>query len=527
MEIIEFNPDFFSQQLEHTLLELKQEIAKLVSSSPVTGNVENWDNYLLTINSFYYQSFHQRVFPQYKEAVQKEVTQLLRIRHQEDMVKKDIMANIKRYVKLYNLVKNLMDFLEQCREKTSIPLLNLGLEEDYRFAQLLHLLKNMQKDFIKVSELSKNILNQVDDQEFKTLLKHPAATSTWDFITSIDKNNANVNDALAHLLAYLTYLEKIISRLPNRTDKNENLAQEIISEISNRCPDSLPVNEVEAIKRFYETQIKPIISLYLSQLKLNLIVKDFSSFNHSLNKLEEWLTGLKKLIEKSRYSYYPVSVGHITLIANLNPEIFQRLSDVTQNIANDLNTITSELSSSSQPDWAYFFEQTQKTLKPAHPLLKEALEQEEVFCFPELNIALNQLELQLSLLSARIDLLNREHELNNHAHKKFLSIVNLLNTYLNILANSKSDLERILAPHNITRIWKYTDIRITRIPLQKGKTFPSEYLYLLDKHQVETRIATSEEEDNLIVQAEGDVFIIRVDDLLEEEMPYMVVAQKG
>jgi len=68
-------------------------------------------------------------------------------------------------------------------------------------------------------------------------------------------------------------------------------------------------------------------------------------------------------------------------------------------------------------------------------------------------------------------------------------------------------------------------IRVERIAMEKGKPFPTDYLYLLDKYQVETRI--TEDKTNTILHEEGDIFIIKVDDLLEEDLPYLVVSQRA
>ncbi|MDD3272177.1 MAG: hypothetical protein PHR04_08800, partial [Syntrophomonadaceae bacterium] len=119
----------------------------------------------------------------------------------------------------------------------------------------------------------------------------------------------------------------------------------------------------------------------------------------------------------------------------------------------------------------------------------------------------------------------QEH--HNEVLKHLLTIVNMLDNYLNLLANIRADLERILAPRNISRAWKEVNVKVDRVPLQKGQVFPLDYLYLLDKHLVETRLCQDGQEDNLILHEEGDLFIIRVDELLEEEMPYLVIAQKG
>ncbi|HBK54265.1 MAG TPA: hypothetical protein DDZ44_10045 [Syntrophomonas wolfei] len=61
-----------------------------------------------------------------------------------------------------------------------------------------------------------------------------------------------------------------------------------------------------------------------------------------------------------------------------------------------------------------------------------------------------------------------------------------------------------------------------KINLQKGREFPEEFLYLLDKYQIASRV--SPERPNLILEEEGDIFIFKVDDLQEELIPFFVVS---
>ena len=204
-----------------------------------------------------------------------------------------------------------------------------------------------------------------------------------------------------------------------------------------------------------------------------------------------------------------------------------KLHDDNSKIVKAITSIASELSEAGEPDFDYFGTKIQEILQPAMSLLKNAVETEGIDFFPELLGGLQHGELQLALLIARIDLLNQKQEHHNEVLEHLSTIVNMLDNYLDLLSNIRGDLERILAPRNISRAWKEVNIRVDRVPLQKGQVFPQDYLYLLDKHLVETHLYQNGQEDNLILHEEGDIFIIRVDELLEEEVPYLVIAQKG
>lgn len=523
MNYTEFDPDFFTAKLEQVLSVLRQEIDQLPSSS-FEGMGQELDNYIFELNSFYYRSFTERLFPLYRSSVQEEVSRLLKLSRQETMVKMDIMANIKRYAKLYNQVKSILSICQESRENAGQALLSFSREQDHRAVELLYTLKQLENEFVNLNTLISRINTWLEDEELMFLIKtHPAAIPALQMASLLDRNNPLQADAISRLLVYLTYLVKTLSRFQSR--QNSKQTDGIIEEIRKRTPVFSWLPETEGLINFYEVHVKTRISLYLDAIQLGLVSEQPELLNRSVIDFDNFLSGLIMLLEKTSPSAPALSTAvspNKMLIDTVN-----KLNDDSLNIVKTITGITSELSGSGEPDFTYFSTKIQEILQPATSLLKNAITTIELACFPELFTGLNRAELQLSLLTARIDLLNQKQEHHNEVLKHLLTIVNMLDNYLNILANIRGDLERILAPRNISRAWKEVNLKVERIPLQKGQVFPPDYLYLLDKHLVETHLCQDDQEDNLVLHEEGDLFIIRVDELLEEEIPYLVIAQKG
>ncbi|HBQ25300.1 MAG TPA: hypothetical protein DD791_02800 [Syntrophomonas sp.] len=523
MDIKEFNPDFFTAQLEQILSTLRREIERSIPSPTLLQEEnEELDNYIFELNSFYYRSFTERLFPFYHSSVQEEVSRLLKLSRQENMVKMDIMANIKRYAKLYNQVKSILSICKTSRENVDEDLLAISREQDQRVVELLYTLKQLENDFINLKALISRINTWLEDGELMFLIKtHPAAIPALQMASSLDRNHPLQADTINRLLVYLAYPAKALSRIQPRQDGKQITG--IIEEIRKKAPVFSRTPETETLITFYEVHVKSKINLYLDIIQLSMVNEQPELLNRSISGLENFLTGLIKLIEKAS-PYTPV-LSRTTDLNNMLVDRINKLHADNSNIVKAIANITSELSEAGEPDFDYFSIKIQEILQPATSLLKNAAK--ELTCFPELLTGLNCEELQLSLLMARIDLLNRKHEHHNEVLKHLLTIVNMLDNYINLLANIRADLERILAPRNISRAWKEVNIKVDRIPLQKGQVFPLEYLYLLDKHLVETHLCQDDQQNNLILHEEGDIFIIRVDELLEEEMPYLVIAQRG
>lgn len=524
MDNQKFNPDFFTAKLEQVLSALRQEIEQFTSFASFEGISEELDNYVFELNSFYYRSFTERLFPLYRSSVQEEISRLLKLSRQETMVKMDILANIKRYAKLYNQVKSILSICRVSREDAGQALLSFSREQDHRAVELLYTLKLLENEFINLNTLISGVNTWMEDGELMFLVQtHPAAIPTLQMVSSLDRSHPLQADALNHLLIYLTYLVKALSRVQPRQDSKQ--ISGIIEEIRKRTPIFSRTPDIEALINFYEVHVKSRISLYLDAIQLGLVSEQPEVLNRNVTNFENFLSGLIMLLEKASPSTPALSIA-----VNLNNMVIdnvKKLNNDSINIEKAISSITSELSGTGEPDFTYFSAKIQEILEPASSLLKNALATKELTCFPVLFTGLNRAELQFSLLTARIDLLNQKQEHHNEVLKHFLTIVNMLDNYLNLLANIRGDLERILAPRNISRAWKEVNIKVDRIPLQKGHVFPPEYIYLLDKHLVETHLCQDGQEDNLILHEEGDLFIIRVDELLEEEMPYLIITQKG
>ncbi len=525
MDNEEFNPDFFVTQLEQILARLRQEIEQALPSPSLDGISEELDNYIYELNSFYYHSFAEELFPIYHSSVQEEVSSLLKLSRQEAAVKMDVMANIKRYAKLYNQVKSIVSICKASRENVGQALLAVSREQDHRTVELLYSLKQLESEFINLEAVTSRINSWLKDGELLFLMQtHPAAVPALQVVSSMDRNHPLQADAINRLLVYLAYPAKVLSRLQPRQDSKQ--IGSLIEEIKKKEPVLSRGPESKALTNFYEVQAKAQISLYLDAIQLSLLSEQPELLNRAVFDLENFLNGLITLIEKASPNTPALSrtfnLNNSSLVDKVN-----QLHDDSRDLVKAATSITSELSGSGDPDFAYFSAKIPEILQPAQSLLKNAVTDQELTCFPELITGLKRTELQLSVLMTRIDLLNQKQEHHNEVLKHLLTIVNMLDNYLNLLANIRADLERILAPRNISRAWKELNIKVDRISLQKGQVFPPDYRYLLDKHLVETHLCQDNQEDNLILHEEGDIFIIRVDELLEEEMPYLVIAQKG
>jgi hypothetical protein len=209
----------------------------------------------------------------------------------------------------------------------------------------------------------------------------------------------------------------------------------------------------------------------------------------------------------------------------LDINLITKMEKHTAEALTAINHMFKELVPASDPDFVYFNSQAQQIIKQFYSLFYKFANNQNIKNSGLLYSSLTRVTTDLMLLEGKTELLSNKHDHGQIISSKYLALVNMLDSYLNLLANTRADLERLLAPRNLSRIWKDLNIRIERLPLEKGQVFPCDYQYILDKCAVETRI--TDDLNMTVLHEEGDIFIIHVDEIVEEEIPYIIVSMKG
>ncbi len=530
MTDIKIDQEFFSSRLDFFLLELRKEIDSVCQPAVKgMGEVENLDDYVYQLNTFYYRSFHERFFSEYKSSIQEEVTRLLRLGRQEEMLKKDILATIKRYAVLYNQVKKLSTILQAIREESNRELLHIKLNNEQPGMELFYALKNLQQSLKSLNNDIEEIFFLLKDKKLRNVLEQfPDTRVLLRLISSLDTDKPRLMDKYKRLMMQLHQCRSLLRHLRQNKYSGNEISRELSKHIKEDFPLLLKELAAANLLPFYEKTLQKRITMYVDLLELHIRLKQETQISAAARDFEDYLEDFLTLADKASLYRSEKNVDLLdsaALIAEIKQEDIENWKDGISSIFNSLNNLVNELPESGEADYSYFSKKTREILNKAHPLLNSSIKERVSQNIPPLGAVLNRVHMELSLLQAKIDFLDEKYLHSSTVLQSFLSIVNTVDAQLNFLANIKADLERLLAPRNIARVWKDMHIRVERIAMEKGKPFPTDYLYLLDKYQVETRI--SEDKTNTILHEEGDIFIIKVDDLLEEDLPYLVVSQRA
>ena len=513
--------------LEELLVGLKQNIQDLVRPDLDLNNLAEIDRYLLEINGYYYKSFHDQVFPWYKDQIKEQVNEQLGLNRQLNLVYHDIMANLKRYAKLFNRIKTLLGVLDIHQEQ--IRQLSQSLKSHSMWIAM---------DFLNTLEQTGDVLDRVganlthlarlagESDLLSALKTHPAVITQIRDLCRLDWNNPQIRHELDLMRLLIRYSQREVSSLTISQDEYPGNIRQVREELLRRSRE-LANRELKKTASFYQKQIHPHYRHYCEHLRLQLQAGDYNQIGETTKSFESWLASLLLILEKS-----PSYIGNdqTALIMNLdqingiNRPYLSSLLEKILAVKDAVRSLASDLSRASAPSLSLFIDKTRELLHGFdHGFFSQA--EEELGRHLYL-IIMPQLNAQLSLLQFIMKSIDEKQQHAEHLVSIGAAILDSIASHSSILHNTRVDLERMLAPRNISRTWRELAIKVDRIPVERGKPFPENYLYILDKHQVQTRVSASYSH-NTVLEEEGDLFIIKVGQLTDEEVPYMVIAQKG
>jgi hypothetical protein len=513
--------------LEELVAALKQNIQHLVRPDLDLNNLAEIDRYLLEINSYYYKSFHDQVFPWYKDQIKEQVNEQLGLNRQLNLVYHDIMANLKRYAKLFNRIKTLLGVLDIYQGQ--IRQLSQSLRSHSMWAAM-DFLNTLEKTGDALDRTGTNLAHLArlagESDLLNALKTHPAVITQIRSLSSLDWNNPQTGLELDLIRLLVRYSQREVSALIASQDEYPLNIKQVREDLLQRSRE-LGNRELKETASFYQEQIHSHYRHYCEHLRLQLQTGDYNQIGETVKSFESWLASLLLILEKS-----PPYIGNdqTALIMNLdqvngtNRPYLSSLLEKLLAARDAVRSLASDLSRAPAPSLSLFIDKTRELMHGFdHGFFNQAEEELGQHLY---SIIMPQLKAQLSLLKFIMKSADEKQQHAEHLASVGAAISDSIAAHSSILHNTRVDLERMLAPRNISRTWRELAIKVDRIPIERGKPFPENYLYILDKHQVETRVSASYSH-NTVLEEEGDLFIIKVGQLTDEEVPYMVIAQKG
>lgn len=514
-----------NQQLEQIFADLRSGAAQL-SLPESTANLPDLDRYLLMVNTFYYQTFHDKYFLQYRQTLQQEVSRLLNLSHDEYSLKQDILGNIQRYARLYNQVKTIHGLLTITRQDSQLKILEITRTSTQQVIDLQYVLKTLSDRLQVFSRLLKTIEEFTSDEQLTGLARlYPEHFTLLERVMRLDLNKPSVTQGLDQVIGHLHHNRAQLRLLAGQTGDHAS-AQATIKNMVASTESVLTRQAPQELKVFYDQHLKNQFLLYARLMEADLEQMRYERVRQMARQFEAWMDRLVIVLDRglrfaNRHGTELLhSAYHLT---SLPQKDLQSVQKDTQTVSDEVSNLVNDLASSQEPDSMYFLERAVSVIASSLNRL-QAYTGTPLQVLPPLALHMERIMLELSFLQARLEILKEKQLYSKQVLEQYLSMHSMVQSYLDLLSNIKADLERLLAPRNISRLWKDHQVRVERIPLEKGASFPPDHISLLPHPQVQ--IVSGGLDSSCILHEEGDLFIIRVGQVTEYEIPRLILGRR-
>ena len=520
----------YGEYMDQFIVQLKNELdSKSRALIAPHAERESLDQYLLDLNSFYYESFHRRFFPEYKQTIEANIRSLYHISKQDQAVKKDIIASLKQHIRLFNRIKITFSLLKRKRQETEPLWLAFQQGGNARCADLLYVLKEHSTDWASFMAQLGHIQTLLDDKKLlNTINQYPTYTVVSKLFYEWEPDNSKAIRSLNRLLATWQLAVQLLQKLQEHPLPGKELIGQLITELEKIDVGWDNRKVPPALRTWYKQNIQSMYRLYWEAVKLNGEKNDRKPTARVAGQFENWLNSLLYMIEQTllyKSRGWSDLVNQLHLLDQMDVNYRQELADYGERFMKSMHDLIHSLSSSSEINYKYHSERSAQILSEAHRYLQQQLNNNAASRGIILTPAMNWLLNRLDLCESRIELLDEKDEHALQMSQQYSAIMDSLDSNLELLAAIKYELERLLAPRNIKRDFQDINLRIDHIAIATGALFPSDYSYLVDQKAIETQVA--EVPEGRILYEEGDIFIIHLDEFRAEEIPKIIIAKKG
>lgn len=511
--------------LEEQLRQMERDIQSFTTQS--CGSIcslESLDDYLQEVNSYYYRTFHDSYFAEYRRTLQEDLNRSQVLAGHEELLIQHIAATIKRYAGLYNQIKAGLGKIRLLHDQAAQELQFLKGKNHRMILELMYGIKTLFENMQTLSQLSDGLV-QLTLPQLGNPQDPEICGLAFRCLCSREGMQEDAIPRLNKVLKNFHYIESLLEQLKHPGPGI--VVQDVLREIQHALQSSITSSPDTPWERFYLTQVVGRSKNNLDLLILNMETGRTTRVQQLLDDFQKHLSGWMLFLEQV-IPWMPSPYFHLLPelfeLETSHPGYLQELQHDIVSHRDAVEVIIQRFNAAVELDFNYFDEEVKKMLDFTAPFFASICN-EPVFYPPLLDQHLHRVNLCLKSLTLQRETLEEEYwhyqNISNHIEKFLTGLREQMQLWSNIL----NDLERLLAPRNISRLWKGITIKLAHVPLYEGQPIPSEYEYLINKYHISTRL--SDQEDNTILHQEGDFFIIQVEQLIVEEIPYLIISRKG
>lgn len=512
------------------LSKLRSQLDQLVGPLPDGMDLEGLDQYLLDLNTFYYQSFHHHFMPRYRQAFEDDLRRIHKLSRSEQSLQTDLINVLRFYIKVYNQTGLTARQLKERRSEVNLRRLALQAGTETRTVDLLYLLKEHVEAWVRfANEVDVARSLKADKPLLATLERFPACSlaaslfRTGNFQDGKDKRDFN------RLLSQWQLGLRLLARM--QADYNQNPAKELMNSLVDELEkvdaswDSRKA--VPAVREWYKQNVQPGYHLYLETLRSYGGRMDPRRFSRMAAQFQDWLQAWLNTLE-----YYTGLqargwdewLDRLPALISLDEDFCLELADFGLRGRRSLDELISSLAASQAGSYDSFSQSSRQILTEAGRYLHK-LPGSPAGSLSALRLTVQKLSSEVEMALRGIDLLD---ERENHAREAMVTYRDLqlaLDTGIGILDSFSAQIEHMLDSRALKNRFEDMAPDIEHVAVRTGAMLPPGWAGLAEKGRIGTQV--SEAPQGLVLHAEGDIFVIRLGEQVYEEIPKIIVSRKG
>lgn len=518
----------YYDELNNFLTEVGKEIQSH-SQYLITDKLDqdSLEAYLLDLNTYYYRSFHERFFPVYKSKMEADIRAIYRIKREESELHEDIISNLKRMAQVYNRVKSAARLLSTSRDSVQDLLNSLDRGQEQRIVELLYTLKDLDKSLSAFLNLLSKWQNFLEDHTLlDSLAQYPFHLALNSLLLNWEADNSKFVRDFKRLMINLQLAAQLLLKLQYSDDPCSIVRNSILDEFKKLEGNLAGKKSSPFLVNWYKQHIQSQFLIYLELLELYAENNERKKCVQTAQTLGKWLQALLYLLEKASLS--PQELGPLFFDLQslaLLPAQLNDISELIRKTSEMFQELIKELSAASNPGFEHFSTAAKHIITEAYPQFRNLSKQGIIPAGTVLYNGLDSMCMQISLLDMQVDLLSDKEEHRDKLRRQYHLMLLNMDSYLELLLEAKNELARALAPRNLSRNFKDIELRVEHIIVNQGEIFPAFYLSLLP--EVKDMDNDSGNQDYIVQEEDGDIFIFKLDDLYEELIPHIVLAKEG
>lgn len=540
--------DRYLELLEQLLEKTRQRVEEYTADHlPPAGDGEDnvgsdryavfLEDYLYAVNSFYYRSFHEQLFPAYRADVNRETARIFKVSRQEETVREDIANNLIRYAQLFNRLKDFNRVLEDLVQEVGTRLAGLEngrMQVHHDVCQALRELRSQVTGLADWFGYLEKVLATPSwwetarkDRDLEELLVRwgEEEPGTWD---------ARVRDAVSRWLASMAWS---IDSLQVVIAEASHLSPHVIQDRVRKAvtgtmvtPPSLPASWAG----FVQLGLGPRVQAQAERVQLLL---ELETLQHTvpersvqaLGCLKDYLSGILSLLTRimELESVVPCRemIKDARQLGKLNLAEVEAVGRLLREFARELGACMDRLEHGQNLSPAELERLVGEPLDRYERELRKRVAARAYYSLGGLGTSLRETLSGLALFWVKFTYFRDRLDASLQELDRYRELYDLLRGYKEAFANLQDDTGLLLSPRTLHRCWKDITVEVERYPLQRGRKFPEGCCHLLEQGGIERRLVP-EERHLTVLEERGDIFRVEVDGLARWEIPYVVVGMR-